>query len=359
MISMIGSQGAIIMKYLLVSVVALLFGVRPVIAENSQPLRVGAVLPLTGPLSVQGVPFKNAMVLAQEELDPEHHIDLVFEDDVFLPRNTVSATKKLFEKDNIGALIVFGTNQGLAVADMAEQRRVPFLSINVNRAVVQNRKFASLLMPPLEVLTALNIAEAKRRNYQRIATVASIQDSCLLQKKIFEAARIGVLVSSQEIDPQDRELRSVALRLLDGKPDAIFLSTLPPQGALLAKSLRQLGYRGELFGGIQTAYLSELQASDGALENGWIVSAEDRHAERYYARYRRRFSSEPTDLSMYAYDAINLLIEGRKTADLNQFLHSVRDFNGISGTFSSDGENGYTFQVALKQFTRTGYRYLP
>lgn len=347
------------MRYLFVSVLALVLGVNPVIAEHSQPLKVGAVLPLTGPLSVQGVPFKNAMVLAQEELDPEHHIDLVFEDDAFLPRNTVSAAKKLIEKDTIGALIVFGTNQGLAVVDMAEQRKIPFLSINVNRAVVRNRSFASLLMPPLEVLTALNVAEAKRRGYRRIATVASIQDSCLLQKKIFEAAKVGELVSSQEIDPQDRDLRSAALRLLDGKPDAIFLSTLPPQGALLAKSVRQLGFQGDLFGGIQTAYLSELHASDGALENAWIVSAEDRHAEQYYTRYRRRFSSEPTDLSMYAYDAIKLLIEGRKTADLNQFLHSVRDFKGTSGTFSSDSENGYTFQVALKQFTRTGYRYLP
>lgn len=327
-------------------------------SEASPQIKVGAILALTGPLSVQGVPFKNAMILATEELDPQHRVALSFEDDAFLPRQTLSAAQKFIEQDHIDVLIVFGTNQGLAVVDKTESKKIPFLSININRAVVKDRHYAVLLMPPLEKLTAQNIEEAKRRGYTRVATVATIQDSCLLQKDLFEKAGVAQIVSSQEMDPAEREFREVASRIVSSRPDAVFLSTLPPQGSLLAKRLRAIGFKGEFFGGIQLAYLSELQASEGALTGAWVVSGDDRNAEAYYARYKARFGSEPTDLSMYAYDSIKLILEGTKKGDLNQYLHSVKGFEGISGSYDADGNNAFTLKTALKQFTRNGYLYL-
>jgi len=73
-------------------------------AQERVPFKVGAVLALTGPVSIAGIPFKNAMVMAKEDLDQTDQIKLYFEDDGFLPRNTVSAVQKLIHQDKVGLL---------------------------------------------------------------------------------------------------------------------------------------------------------------------------------------------------------------------------------------------------------------
>jgi len=327
-------------------------------AEDGELFKVGAVLALTGPVSIAGIPMKNAMVMAKEDFDKADRIKLYFEDDGFLPRNTVSAVQKLMHQDKVDALVVFGTNQGLAVVNVTERKKIPLLSLNVNRNVVRDRDYSVLLMPSVEALTSVNISEVKRRGYKKVATVASVQDSCLLQQQIFEDSGVAEIVSSQEFEPSERAFREIATRIIQTQPDAVFVSTLPPQGSLITKRLRQLGFKGDFFGGIQTAHLAELRASGGALENGWVVSGEDRQASQYYDQYRRRFNVEPTGLSIYAYDSIRLIIEGLKTDDLNGFLHTVRDFDGIAGIYSADGHNGFSFKVVAKQFTANGYKYL-
>ncbi len=144
------------------------------LAERGEPYRIGAVLALTGPISIVGMPMKNAMVLAEERYDTDNKIELLFEDDGFLPRNTVSAAKKLIEQDKVDALAVFGTNQGLAIIDFVERAKVPFISLNVNRSVVDGRKYAVLFMPTIEALTDVNIQQIRYRGYKTIATAASM-----------------------------------------------------------------------------------------------------------------------------------------------------------------------------------------
>lgn len=329
----------------------------PVHADEKGKFKVGAVLALTGPVSIAGISFKNAMTLSKLHHDKKGQIELVFEDDEFLPRKTVTAVQKLL-REGVDALVIFGTNQGLAVVNVTEQNKVPLLSLNVNRSVVKDRNYSVLVMPSVEALTSVNVREVKRRGYKRIATVASMQDSCLLQQEILENSVIAKIVGSYEVQPTERDFREIASRLIGRKPDAVFISTLPPQGSLIAKRLRQLGFKGEFFGGIQSAHLAELKASDGALVGSWVVSGDNRQAKWFYEQYHKRFNEEPNHMAMYAYDAIQLIVAGLKTGDLNKYLHTVNDFNGVVGNYSADGNNGFDFEVAALQFTENGYLYL-
>ncbi len=302
--------------------------------------------------------MKNAMVLAKEELDADDRLKLIFEDDAFLPRNTVAAAKKLTTQDQVQALIVFGTNQGLAIVDFVESQRVPFISVNVNRSVVKDKQYAVMLMPALEALTQKNIEEAQKRAYQRVAIIASQQDSCLLQRKIFEQSQKFEITYSDEVPPTDIRFYEHATRIIAGKPDAVFLSVLPPQGSLIAKALREQGYRRELFGGLQMANLAERDAAQGALNSAWVVSGDDRSAAEYYKLATQKFRETPTAESVYTYDSIKLLLEAEKSGDINKYLHTVKDFVGYAGKYSADGANAFDIKVVAKEFTAEGFKYL-
>ncbi len=321
--------------------------------------KLGAILPLTGPLSIQGEPMRNAMLLAKDQLDKNNILQIEFEDNAFLPKNSVVAAKKLLNEDRVQALSIFGTNQGMAVVDLAEKKQVPFLSINVHRKVVNGKKYAVLLMPTVENLTAANLHEARKRGYKRVAIITTQQDACLLQSQIVGGADDLKIVYSGEVVPNETSIREHTLKIADRAPDAVFLSLVPPQGSLVSKSLRELGYKGELFGGLQIANQAELNASQGALLNAWVVAGDDRQAGQFYASYQKRFVDRPTAESIYAYEAIKLLLAAIASGNVNEFLHSVQNFPGESGTYSADGENGFTFKVVSKKFTPQGFEYLP
>lgn len=214
-------------------------------------------------------------------------------------------------------------------------------------------------MPSVESLTEQNILQAQKNGYKKVAIVATQQDSCLLQKKIFEESGKFQIVYSDEIISNDLNLKEVALKVVQSRPDAVFLSTMPPQGSTLAKFLRQLGYKADIFGGLQMANLAELKASDAALVGAWVVAGDDRHAHEYFERYYAKFKEYPTAESIYAYDSFKLIYEALQSGKvLNQYLHTVNNFQGLGGKYSSDEKNGFKLQVVSKKFVEGGFEYL-
>ena len=330
-------------------------------AESQPKFKIGISLPLTGALSMHGNPIKNAMILAKENYDTNNQIQLIFEDDEFLAKNTTSAVKKLINADGASLIIVFGINQGLAVADIIEKAGIIFLSISVNRKVIENRKNAFLISPELTELTNLNILEAKRRNYQSIFAVSTIQDSCLLQREIFSAALKDRVVGTLDLLPSDTYLNDSAVRIKNKNVQAVFLSTLPPQGAILARRLKEIGFKGEIFSGIQEATLTELKVSDGALINSWTISNDDRNAGKFYQNYKLRFKEDARDFTTVAprgYDAVKMILEGLKAGNISEYLIHLKNFEGAEGLLNADGKNGFSYPIALKRFTRSGLEFI-
>jgi branched-chain amino acid transport system substrate-binding protein len=231
-----------------------------------EKLRVGAIFALTGPVSIQGVPMKNAMQMAKEEFDRQHELEIFYEDDAFQAKNAVSAAQRLLDEKQVQVLVAFGTQQGFALAPIAERRKIPFFAVNVNPKTVAGKKYTFLLMPSLVEMTELNIAEAKRRGYKNLALVSTQHDACLAQSEIIAAEKAFKVKTREELIAQSSEIREQAARIATRKPDAVFLSTIAPHGSLISKRLRELGFAGDFFGGIQLANLAEARASSGALD---------------------------------------------------------------------------------------------
>ena len=350
------SWSKLVFSTLILSIITSILDPPSVSADNVSKL--GAVLAQTGPLAIQGVPMRNAMILAKEQLDPENRVQIIFEDDSFQPLKTVNAASKLINGEHVQAVAVFGTNQGMAVAGIIEQAGLPFLSINVNRKVITGHKNAYLLMPSVEALMKGTIKEIKRRGYKSIAIVAAIQDSTLLQRDILVGANVAKITANEELDPAEGEGRAVALRLMDKKPDAIFLSLLPPQGSMMAKRLPELGYTGDFFGGPQLADRKEFIASDGALLGAWVVFGDDRGAEKFYADYRARFKDEATAESIYAYDAFRLFLESTRHDDIIESLKNIKTLKGLSGESQLGTDNVFQRPVVAKEFTVDGFHHI-
>jgi branched-chain amino acid transport system substrate-binding protein len=179
--------------------------------------------------------------------------------------------------------------------------------------------------------------------------ILNIYADVLFKSRNYEKA-IETILKSIELPPEDAHLKDTAARIKSLSPDAVFLSTIPPQGANLSRRLREIGYKGDFFGGIQEFRKDALINSKGALKDAWFVSGDDSKADNFYKEYKNKFGDDARDYSrfaVYAYDSLMILRQAIDYGDVISFMKNIKDYDGVSGVFSYDGNNGYTFPVKV------------
>jgi len=148
-----------------------------------------------------------------------------------------------------------------------------------------------------------------------------------------------------------------------GEVDAISALLLPGQIGIFAKQARELGFTKPLFGIESFEDLNEIKVSGGALVGQWYINAAEPSAE-----FIKRFSGKYPGVSLYAvgqgYDIPGLIAKASAPvkdrtllrAEINKFLHTVRDYHGAAGVFSADGKNAFTFAAVVREVQADGFK---
>lgn len=103
--------------------------------QASSIYKIGAVLPLTGPIGYLGEQELIGLKLAVEDINARAKVNgftvsLRFEDFASQPTNAVTAAQKLIEIDGVDALFVSTTSATRAVASIAQARSIPMLVLS-------------------------------------------------------------------------------------------------------------------------------------------------------------------------------------------------------------------------------------
>jgi ABC-type branched-subunit amino acid transport system substrate-binding protein len=250
------------------------------------PLKIGVVGPLSGRIAIVGQTFKNTMLLAKKD-NPAAQAQLIFEDDQFNPKLTVSAVQKLLNADKIDVLVVFGSGPSLAVADMVEAAKIPLVALAMSDKVVLNRPHVFSWFSSGGQQARRLAGEIPKRGYKSIALVTSETEVNVAIKNAFLKA--SALKPQPDIDilHDDLDLQTVALKIVAAKPDAVGLFLMPPQFSTLSQRLRELKYRGDFFGPSPLDNLAEIKAANGALEGTWLVGLDLSRAGNLFERYQK------------------------------------------------------------------------
>lgn len=325
-------------------------------------LRVGIAAPLTGESSTVGEAMKSSVALALDSLPEEvrKKLEIKFEDDGLQPRKAVDAYHA-FNKAGIDALISITSGCSNAIAPLVERDKLPTIALATDPAVVRGRKWiVNFYVSDVTEARAV-FAEATRRGYRRIARVWTIQDFVLAVKSSFDAINKGQIVAAfdQEFPVDVRDFRSTISKIKALKDlDAILVTLFPGQLGLFTKQLRQAGVTQPIFGFEMLEDAGEVKASEGALIGAWYVNS-DEPTDVFLNQYRSRFPEASTLAASNMHDAILLLgaaAEKNMTREqLNEFLHTLKDFKGALGTYSATGDGRFTLPAAIKVVTKEGF----
>lgn len=296
-------------------------------------------------------PYKRGMELAVEEVNAAggvlgRRIEVVSRDDNGTPGDAVRVAEELLTREKAVMLLgTFPSNVGLAVADFANQRKVPFLAAEplTDKIVWDNgNKYTYRLRASTFMQTAMLVPEAaklgKKRwaivypnyEYGQSATAAFKKQMNVMQSGGLEFIEIAVPLG--KIDPGP-----VVQALQDAKPDAIFSSLFGPD---LARFVREGQLRGlfkdrpvfNLLGG-EPEYLDPLkdEAPVGWYVTGypWYAIATAEH-KRFLDAYQKRFNDYPRLGSVVGYSTVIAAAAAIKRAGSTDPEKIVAALSGLS-----------------------------
>jgi len=296
-------------------------------------------------------PYKKGMDLAVAEINAAggvlgRPLEIVVRDDNGNPGDAVRVAEELLSREKVAILMgTFASNVGLAVADLAKQRKVVFLAAEpLTDKIVwdSGNRYTFRLRASTYMQTAMLVPEAaklgKKRwaivypnyEYGQSATAAFKQLMTTQQGAGIDFVEFAVPLGKIDAGP-------VVQAMLDAKPDAIFSSLFATD---LARFVREGELRGlfkdrpvfNLLGG-EPEYLDPLKEEAPV---GWWVTGypwyaiDTPAAKRFRDAYQAKFNDYPRLGSVVGYSAVKAAAAAIQKAGSTDTEKLVAALNGLT-----------------------------
>jgi branched-chain amino acid transport system substrate-binding protein len=270
-------------------------------------------------------PYKKGMELAIEEINGSggvlgKKLELISRDDGGNPGDAVRVAEELISREQVNMLMgTFASNVGLAVSNLAAQRKVLFIASEplTDKIVWENgNRYTFRLRPSTYMQTAMLIPEAVKLKKKRWAIIYPNyeygQSATASFKKLLKAAQPDVEFVAEQAPPLGKiDAGAVVQALADAKPDAIFSSLFATD---LQKFVREGNTRGlfkntpvfNLIAG-EPEYLDTLkdETPDGWWVTGYPWSAINTPEHRKFRdAYQKRWKDYPRQGSVVGYVSV-------------------------------------------------------
>jgi branched-chain amino acid transport system substrate-binding protein len=217
---------------------------------------IGVNVELTGPASLLGASYKNAVDLIVGDINKQgvlggRQIELVVRDNKSDPAEATRVAKNLWDIEKIVAMVGPGTSPtALPVAQEAERRQVPLVSMASSGAVVnpvEQRRYAFKTSPNNDDMADVQVRELAERKVERVAYIAPANAYGDASEAAFlPAARQAGLevVGVERFNDRDKDYTVPVTKLAAERPQAFAVAAISPQSSLVAKAIKTTGFTG-------------------------------------------------------------------------------------------------------------------
>ena len=349
----------------------LLLPAPPQMEGLSGEIPIGVVVALTGRFANDvGIPMHIGFELARQEINHsgmlgDATITFITEDD--RSESSVEAFNKLIHQDGVSAIT------GLAISDQAvhsfpiaqENGVVAFSSVSSASGLSAIGDFifrAGLTIDSLNP-SGVQITQGKL-GYTTAATIYDETDlySTSSHKGFQEAlAENGVeIVSTETFQGGDTDFSAQLSRIMEANPEAIFISTLPPEMPLILTQGRELGIPDSVPFIIPAIAIEQVAAAGNAAEGvitfiGWSSLAATPGNQAFIQSYTETYGMQPNAWAAQSYATLHILAAAIATAQstdsaaIRDALANTTNMDTILGQFSFDevGDAVYDPQILI------------
>jgi ABC-type branched-subunit amino acid transport system substrate-binding protein len=329
-------------------------------AENktNPSYKIGAALALTGDASAWGEASKNAILLAQEEINVKGGINganlqIVVEDIKSSSKDSVTAVSKLINVDKVNAVMItwLDSYQG---SESVVPKNIPLISQDaaiesVNLPETNSNVFSMWYRTSAKA--KVTVDEILKSNVKTLYLVTQNDSyyATLAQFLTKEAEERGIKVISAEAINPGSDVRTVISKVQASKPDAVFFGAydeklsvdFPKRWSELSKGSISLFADEFLEQSIQSKKV-DAKWVDGAK---YYVPSQPK--ADFVTKYKARFGIEPMFSAINTYDTVYLLAKYLKdnprtqtAEDLNTYMLGTKFDTLTYGPITFDSIGG-------------------
>ena len=332
--------------------------------QENKILKIGVLTVLSGPVAQSGVEALNGAILAAEKLNlsADRKVKLLVEDGKAVAKDAVSAFNKLL-LSKVDAAIVVGDVQIAPVFPLINERALPTVATGMGSVgfLDQNIKRHVIHISPSNYECSYAVGQYAKENLA-LERVAVLQ-----MKSIFgdEGAKgfikgYGEPIIAESFKMDELDMRVPVLKVLDVKPDGIYITGFGASYVSAIKRLREYGFDGVILS--EPAIINNISMFNPTELAKGVIFADTKDLKdnsnflEFYNMYKKRFGEEPTSLSTQGYDAVQLLYNASQdeTHSLNDALAATKEVNTYLGKLHVKSNGKAVFKLVIKQMQPDG-----
>jgi branched-chain amino acid transport system substrate-binding protein len=347
------------------ALVAIIAAAAPAAAQD-KVIKIGALLPMSGPGSYFGAQDRQGVDLALEQINRTgiggYKLDVKYEDSSCSPLPATQAAKRLLEQYKPDVVIGEECSDAtLAIMPLMDQAKVPFLNAGSSSIkITEPGNPWTFRIMPNEVMQGVDIATNayNRLNARTAVLLYENTNAGIGNAKVFADTFTmlgGKVLADIGFGRDINDFTAIATRVAGlGKIDVIPTYTLEGQGLKITQALSQAGVtkggggQAIQLGTIWLPFGFEQKAGKAALGYIRIVQfdpTDQRAAVRgFIDAFKAKYNQDPTHLHAHAYDQIALIADvvkrgGKDAKSIRDGLAETKSFAGITGSVEFDKTN--------------------
>ncbi|MBI5232454.1 MAG: ABC transporter substrate-binding protein [Coriobacteriales bacterium] len=336
---------------------------------QGEPIKIGAIVSLTGTYAGLGDPEKKAIEMEVDRINKAggingRQIEVIFEDDGTDETKAVAAVSKLIEQDKVVAIIgATGTGPTMAVRGDVDRAQIPQVSMAGGTVITETFDDLVFQTPwSNKIVMPYLLKYMKDHDITKIGVISDSggfgKDALAVLQKSAPGAGVEI-ASSQTFNPGDTDFTAQLTKVKDSGANALVIATAGKEASAIAKAAKDLNIGMPVYGTHGNARTEFIEGAGDAAEGfrfpaGKILLPETygtdteayKVATDFVNRYTAANGKAPDTFAGHAYDAINLIAEAAKRAQGDLTPAALRDeiektagWVGIGGTFTFSPED--------------------
>lgn len=368
----------VVFTLILTVVVVCGFSIVQTFGKEKQPIIIGAVQPLTGPVSMHGLASVDGMKIAAEKINSEggvlgRPIKLVIEDGKGDPVESINAIEKLIRKDKVPAIIgCWASSATLAAMPIVKRNKIPFL-VEVSTAPMitdQKNEWVFRFTSHNDIDGALMEKYlVPKLGFKKVAYMAVNNDwGRSMAKAVSEIMERtgGEVLFVEYFSPAESNYTPILTKIKASGADTIFITTSMQSVAVILKQFTELGMHMNRFvtSAIQAEWVINTVGKEGT-EGVYFFNryaaysppkGKEEENKKLIEAYMKISGQIPDAGVAFSYDAVYVMADAIKRAGepnpakIRKALEET-DYVGLSGRVKFDKNHHSQPRVSISQVT--------
>jgi branched-chain amino acid transport system substrate-binding protein len=345
--------------------VALLLALILVLSQESraETIRLPLLVPLTGPVALEGGSQRNGAVLALKHAPAGLEVKADVTDTGGSLELGVNAIEKAVGEKPLAIVASMWGTQLLAMLPIAEEAKVPAITISGTAKITEmGNRYVFRFFPADPVAKTAHVryvVEELGRRRPAIIYQTTAYGQSGEQAIVANLAKLGIKpVFEEALDVAVKDMLPVISKAKAADPDVIVLHLHSGPSALFLKQAKAAGLALPIVAGSgvhqpsTAALLDPAELKGVCAETGSSpISGGSPALDRFVAEYRAAFGDEPDAFALGQYDGTMMVLDaaakGARTPEALRKALAETTYPGIAMTYKDDGKGNMAHSAVI------------